>query len=483
MSVWCGILARARSDPLKPAVMLADRVITYGMILSGLLSIESKLRQHGVSRRDVVAVDVGNPARHLIVILALWRLGIASASIRPDLIKAAASAGFTLMLSDSASPTHADMRHATVTEDWFTQAVPDEILPAPSLFEPDDVCRITFSSGSTGRPHPIAHTEPAYARRIFDTCVTSFQRPWTRLLLLGGLSTGFGAARSLQALWLGLTVCFARTSDEAIHMISHFGIDAIMASPMLVTDLLERHHHNDIPLPSLATIQFGGASMSFGDIGRLRTRFGADLVEEYASTEASIAGIAPGRLLSARQSGAPIFAPVLPVQVMHEGACLPREQEGDVRIWSPSLGTPYDGRSKCPANDGWFYPGDRGVLLANGLFAILGRKDNVINTGGVKRHAEVIESFLICHPRVREVAVAAVKVDDRVIVRAVVVASSPTGAGELIAWARTVSPLAVVDEVLFVDAIPRTGSGKIAREAVAALAELGQLPASRAGTP
>lgn len=471
MSVWYGILARARSDPLRPAVLLADRAITYGMILSGTLSAESRLRQLGVTRRDVVAVDVGNPARHLIIVLALWRLGIASASIRPDLIEAAASAGFTLLLSDTASPPQASMRLAQVAEDWFTHATSDDITPAPPAFEPDDAFRITFSSGSTGRPKPIVHTEPAYCRRIFDTCVTSFQRPWTRLMLLGGLSTGFGAARSLQSLWLGQTVCFSRSSDEAIHMISHFGIDAIMGSPTLVMDLLERHRHNDIPLPSLTSIQFGGASMTFADIARLRTRFGADLIEEYASTEASIAGIAPGRLLSAREAGAPIFSPVLPVQVMREGTNLPPGQEGDIRIWSPSLGTPYEGRSKCPANDGWFYPGDRGVMLANGLFAVLGRKDNVINTGGVKRHAEVVEEFLLRHPKVRDVAVAAVKSDRKTIVRAIVVASSPLAPAELVAWTRGVSPLAFVDDVRFVDAIPRTATGKIAREAVAALAD------------
>jgi acyl-coenzyme A synthetase/AMP-(fatty) acid ligase len=466
MSLLNGIFLRARTDPQKPAIFLTDRVVTYGMVATGTLSAEAKLKQLGITRGDWVSINVDNPARHLILLLALWRLGIPSASIRRDLVDVAVVAGCKLFLSEAAIKSPENVRQLQVTEDWFTQRAPGYVPVTDSLFAADDVCRVTFTSGSTGLAKPVAHSEAAYQRRILDTLLTSFQRPWKRLLIMGGLSTGFGAAQALQALWLGLTVCFARHADDAIRMISHFGIETIMGSPMQILEFAERQEQIGTPLPSLTSIQFGGASMGYAGLMKLRTRFAADLMEEYASTEASIAGMATGELLTMRRSGPPVFAPILPVEIVQNGSPVPAGDEGEVRIKSPSLGTPFDGGLKCPPNDGWFYPGDRGAIRSDGLFTILGRADNVINAGGAKLNPEFVEDVLARHPQIRDVAVLGVKSETRTLVRAVVVPSAPCASEDIISWVRQTSPKVLVDDVQFTDAIPRTATRKIARDAL-----------------
>jgi acyl-coenzyme A synthetase/AMP-(fatty) acid ligase len=467
MSLLNGIFLRARTDPHKPAILLPDRVITYGMIATGTLSVEQKLKQLGVTRGEWAAIDIANPARHLILLLALWRLGIPSASIRRDLVAPALAASCKLFFCEALTKSSEDVRQFVVTEDWFTRPAPDTLTLAESAFAADDVCRVTFTSGSSGIAKPIAHSESAYERRVFDTLITSFQRPWTRLLIMGDLSVGFGSTRTLQTLWLGLTVSFPMTPDDALRMISHFCIETIMGSPLHVLDFLERQEQTGVPLSSLTSIQFGGAAMGIAGLVKLRNRFGADLLEEYASTEASIAGIASGELLDLRQSGPPVFAPILPVEVVQDGARLPAEHEGEIRIRSPSLGTPFDGSLKCPPNDGWFYPGDRGVIRSDGLFSILGRTGNVINAGGVKLNAEAIEELVSRHPRIRDVAVLGAQTDSRTQVRAVVVTSAPCTSAEIVSWIRRISPETIVDDVQFTDTIPRTATRKIARDILA----------------
>lgn len=266
MSFHNAIFLRARTDPHKPAIFLPDRVITYGMIASGTRSVERKFEELGIARGcGLAAIDIANPARHIIVLLALWRQGIPSVSIRPDLVAPAVAAGCRFFLSDAATKPIEGARQFIVTEDWFTSPPAGPIPFSESLFEDDDVFRVTFSSGSTGRPKPIAHSQGAYQRRIVDTLLTSFPRPWSRLLITGGVSTGFGAARALQALWLGLTVSFAFLADDAARMISHFGVEAVMGSPMQVLDLMR--WQEQIRSPCRRSPQFNSAAARW----RLRT--------------------------------------------------------------------------------------------------------------------------------------------------------------------------------------------------------------------
>jgi acyl-coenzyme A synthetase/AMP-(fatty) acid ligase len=469
MALLDGIFLRARLDPHKPAILLPDRVITYGMIATGTHSVEQRLKRLGIGRGQWAAINIDNPGTHLIVLLALWRAGIPSASIRTELIDSAIVAGCELFFLGEASSLPGEVRQFAVVEDWFRGPATDYVPLKEPLFAPDDVCRITFTSGSTGIAKPIAHSETAYERRVFDTLGTCFQRPWTRLLIMGGLSTGFGAARTLQTLWQGLTVSFPRTPDDAVRLVSQYCIETIMASPLQILDFLAQHEQADIPLPSLTSIQFGGAAMGYAGLSKLRTRFGADLLEEYASTEASIAGIASGRLLDLREARPPVFAPVLTVEAVRDGVPLPAGQEGEIRIRSPSLGTPLAADLKCAPHDGWFYPGDRCVVRSDGLFEVLGRSDNVINAGGVKLNAEAIEEMLSRHPRVLDVAVLEAPSALRTEVRAVIVKSAQCSPADILSWVRRNSRGIVLDDVQFTDAIPRTGTGKIDRRALATI--------------
>ena len=120
--------------------------------------------------------------------------------------------------------------------------------------------------------------------------------------------------------------------------------------------------------------------------------------------------------------------------------------------------------------NGWYLCGDRASIDSDGYYWFMGRDDDVINTGGHLVGPFEIESALLEHPAVAESA--AVAKPDRVnmeVVKAFVTLKrgfEPTDDLELEIMNRIrkrLSPLAMPQEIEFVDSLPKTRSGKIVR--------------------
>ncbi|GHF72441.1 O-succinylbenzoic acid--CoA ligase [Amycolatopsis bartoniae] len=117
--------------------------------------------------------------------------------------------------------------------------------------------------------------------------------------------------------------------------------------------------------------------------------------------------------------------------------------------------------------DGWFRTGDRGRLV-DGRLEVLGRLDDVINTGGVKVPAAAVERALGAVAGVREACVVGLPdAEWGQVVAAAVVAEEPVAEADLRAAVRAeVGAPAVPKRFAFVDALPLRGPGKVDRAAV-----------------
>jgi acetyl-CoA synthetase len=128
--------------------------------------------------------------------------------------------------------------------------------------------------------------------------------------------------------------------------------------------------------------------------------------------------------------------------------------------------TAYENKFK----NGWYLTGDRASIDADGYFWFVGRDDDVINTGGHLVGPFEIESALLEHPAVAESAAVA-KPDpvNMEVVKAFVVVKPAFQADEDLELEimnfirKRLSPLAMPQEIEFVDALPKTRSGKIVR--------------------
>ncbi len=119
---------------------------------------------------------------------------------------------------------------------------------------------------------------------------------------------------------------------------------------------------------------------------------------------------------------------------------------------------------------GWYIPGDRATMDADGYYWFIGRDDDVINTGGHLVSPFEVESALLEHPAVAESAVVA-KPDEvnMEVVKAFVTLKPGYQASadlelEIMNFIRKkLSPLAMPQEIEYVASLPKTRSGKIMR--------------------
>ncbi|MCL4559692.1 MAG: acetate--CoA ligase [Chloroflexi bacterium] len=120
--------------------------------------------------------------------------------------------------------------------------------------------------------------------------------------------------------------------------------------------------------------------------------------------------------------------------------------------------------------NGWYLPGDRGRLDKDGYFWFVGRDDDIINTAGHLVSPFEVESALLEHPAVAESAVVAKPDEINMEVVKAFVALKPGFAASddlelnIMNFIRKkLSPLAMPQEIEFVDSLPKTRSGKIMR--------------------
>jgi len=151
-----------------------------------------------------------------------------------------------------------------------------------------------------------------------------------------------------------------------------------------------------------------------------------------------------------------------------QGRELPPREVGEICIRSPANMVGYWNQPAATAKtliDGWVHTGDAGFLDEAGYVYVHDRIKDMVLYAGENVYPAEIESVLCAHPAVREAAVIGVP-DERwgELVKAVVVLHEGANlrARELIAFARTsLADFKVPKSVDFVDALPRTPSGKI----------------------
>src|SRR5262249_7763794 len=121
---------------------------------------------------------------------------------------------------------------------------------------------------------------------------------------------------------------------------------------------------------------------------RLRSRICSHLIAAYGSTEASMSACAHAHEIADTPRAVGFVTPGVTIQIVDQsGTILPPGQEGRVRIKSEYAVDGYFGNpeeSSKVFRDGWFYPGDIGSLNSDGLLAVAGREQAVLNLGGDK---------------------------------------------------------------------------------------------------
>ena len=338
----------------------------------------------------------------------------------------------------------------------------------------DDVHRLMYTSGTTGRPKGVMLT---HANLAWKNLAHIIEFGFTEADL--GLACGplyhVGALdlTTTSLIAAGATTIIHRSFDASavVDEIERSRVSTVWLAPAMVNAIMALPDIEQRDLSSVRVVINGGEKMPIPLIQRIQRVFpSAWFADAYGLTET-----VSGDTFLDRESivtklgsvGRPCL--YLELDVWDEaGASVPPGEQGEIVMRGPKVFKGYwrDGDATAAAfTGGWFHTGDIGVRDADGYLYIVDRLKDMIVSGGENIASSEIERVLYEHDSVLEAAVIG-RPDDRwgEVPVAFVVLRQNAGAtpDELIAHCQVqLARFKVPREITFVEALPRNPSGKV----------------------
>lgn len=495
----------AATDPTKPALVQADdgRVVTYGALEQRSVRLANHLREQGLAPGDSIAFIAENTPEVFEVYWAALRSGLYVTGVNHHLTPDEAA----YILTDCGARAlvgtgeHADLVTAVA------ELVPglevrlafegpvrgfddyEEALAAASPVAPADQPRGTdmlYSSGTTGRPKGVK--APLPPRQVDE--------PGDMLAAVFGPLYGFDA----DTVYYSAAPTYHAAPLRFGGMVSMFGGTLVMSRRFdaeTSLGMIEQHrvtHSQWVPTMFVRMLKLDDEVREQYDVSSLRVAihaaapcpvevkqrmidwWGPILHEYYSSTEANgITLIGPEDWLAHPGSVGRAALGVIRV-CGPDGTELATGETGTVYFERDELPFTYHRDPERtaavthPAHPTWTTTGDIGHVDDEGFLYLTDRTAFTIISGGVNVYPQEIENALALHPAILDVAVVGVPDDDlgqavKAFVQPVADATpSETLAAEILTSLEgTLARYKIPRTVEFVDALPRTATGKLAK--------------------
>jgi fatty-acyl-CoA synthase len=281
----------------------------------------------------------------------------------------------------------------------------------------------------------------------------------------------------LGPVYLGSTsVVMPRWDRElAGRLIARHGVTHWTCIPTMVIDLFGSPNYRSFDLSSLRNVSGGGTAMPQAVAQRLIDEFGITFAEGYGLTETAAPTHAnPPERAKLQCLGMPIFgvdSRVVDPLTLRE---MPVGETGEIVTRGPMVFQGYWRQPEATAaafvefeGQRWLRTGDLGRMDEEGYFFLTDRLKRMINASGYKVWPAEVEMLLYKHPAVHEACVVATRDAYRgESVKAVVVlraeAKGTTTPQQIVDWAREHMAAYKVPRIVeFVDALPKSGAGKV----------------------
>ncbi|MCS0603566.1 AMP-binding protein [Streptomyces sp. LP11] len=446
------------ADPNRETLVHQGRRVSAGEFRALVHRLARALAAHGAQRGTTVALLAGNLPETLAVRYAAHLLGCRVthlySRISADVQAAIVSDVDTRILVTD--PEH-QQRAAEITKqtpvetllslgetetitDLLDLAARESDEPVTGQAEPDDICMIRHTGGTTGHPKGICFTQ-AHMRGLAPGHPTDEQHESTthdhpaaperatflddapRLLVSTPLAHLGGVLADIALRTRGTVVLLPHfQAAQALDTIEDERITHLFLMPPLVYELTEEAAARPRDTSSLRSLLYGGCSSSPARMARAVEVLGPVLTQFYGQNE--VGGISvlpadehdPAHPQRMRTAGRPL--PGVEVTVRAEdGRELPYGEHGEICVRTPTMMQGYWKQPELTAEvlrDGWLHTGDLGFLDEHGYLTIVDRiKDMIVVVGGHVYTGD-LEDVLNTHPDVRACAVLGVRDADNV---------------------------------------------------------------------
>jgi acyl-CoA synthetase (AMP-forming)/AMP-acid ligase II len=367
---------------------------------------------------------------------------------------------------------------ATDYETMLADASPE--LPSVRARE-DDLHSIAYTSGSTGRPKGVMLTHRAIVQVAYNVLLElGPEQPGEKVLLLQPLS--HGSAYFVLAYYMrGCAVVLMRqfNAERVVRLLRELEIETAKLVPTMLQRILALPGLDQAAFPRLRQIVYGGSHIATDVLGKAIAVFGPRLAQHYGQSEApSTLTLLPrhvhtrdnlesGLLSSAGRPWATVEARI----ANETGEGVAPGEVGELLVRAPHVMTGYWKRPDLSAvalRDGWLHTNDLGRMDARGFVYLLGRKDEMIISGGFNIAPREVEDALCNHPAVVEAAVLG-KPDTewgQIVVAFVSSRDKSVTQEELAEFTRPALGYKRPKQIVILDELPKNPNGKIDKAAL-----------------
>lgn len=488
MNVWSFLADAATNWPDRVALRHGQE-LSYASTASRALDVAAHLRASGVQPGDRVGCLMDNDVDHLLAYFGIAAAGGILVSLNTRLTAGEqrdilTHSGSKLLLHDQTHATRAAEIGIAVSTVADAKRTEFDATPAAH----NQPAQLYYTSGTTGSPKGVVLTHEnvcTHALAAVSELNLNERDTWAHIAPMFHLADAW-ATFAITAVG-GCHVFLPQfTPPAALDLLCDQRVTITNLVPTMLNLMVKQPDAKDRGY-SLRVMLSGGAPIAPDVVKRILTTFSCDYVQTYGMTETSpylTLSLLPPELLELPleqqlpwkcKTGRPFKGVELRV-VNDDGSAIPADGTtvGEIRVRGKTV-TPGYWRNDEATHaafdcDGFLMTGDLANIDSHGFVDIVDRKKDVIKTGGESVYSIEVEYVLYEHPAVLECAVfgrADEQWGERVVAAVVVRDGEQVTSSELIAFCREhIAGYKTPKQVVFLAALPRTGSGKIQKRSL-----------------
>lgn len=448
---------QAERNPDRPLLVSNVRSLSYEETKIETQKLAIAMLGLGLKEGDRVAILSKNTVEYLIFYYACARIGVVCvplnfrlAPAEWEFILSNSQAKFLLCEKEFLDPinsissnlndldnvayigeTEKNLSEFASTQsytDLLSMDVYDDLLPTldklSSYISPEDTLYQMYTSGTTGLPKGVLISHQSVSETLHQLAVN------TPSLLTGGewvvvlpLFHAAAALHCFSGVHAGSTLYIeAEFSPFAfVELLINKKINIALTVPAMIQAVLDYVPNiEDYNFDSLEQFVYGASPINENTLRQAMKVFDCDFCQGYGATEATLAismlkpedhrKALDGQVHLLRSAGKPVLGTQITIRDA-EGNILPVNENGEVCVKGPQVMQAYwklDEATKSALRDGWLYTGDAGYLDEEGYLYLVDRIKDMIVSGGENIYPKEIETALLKHESVKDVAVIGV---------------------------------------------------------------------------
>ncbi|MGE3146553.1 MAG: fatty-acid--CoA ligase [Pseudorhodoplanes sp.] len=392
-----------------------------------------------------------------------------------------------VVLTDAANMPATKLRNAVAYESWIAEADGDF---AWKSFDENTAAGMCYTSGTTGSPKGVVYSHRSNVLHSMIAAVPDAMGASSRDVIMPVVpmfhANCWGLALTSPMIGAAMVMPGQKLDGASVYeLLNEHRVSFTAAVPTVWLMLLQHLEANNLKLPYLKRVVIGGSACPRAMTKKFQDVYGVEVIHAWGMTEMSPLGslctLKPeyaalsgeAKLDIQNKQGHPPFGVEMKI-TDDNGRDLPWDGKtfGRLKVRGPSVTRAYF-KEKGPGildDQGFFDTGDVATMDAYGYMQITDRSKDVIKSGGEWISSIDLENLAVGHPKVAEAAVIGVrhpKWDERPLLVVVLKKGETAGKEELLGFMQgKIAKWWVPDDVVFVDEIPHTATGKILKTAL-----------------